>query len=105
MEKLKAHYPLVRVKERLTCVDDLNLTASAERDVRRMGLDKSVAYDVVKALKPSELHKSMTSHENHRIWQDVYHTKYGAIELYVKITKVEVEAEDHLVISFKEWGS
>ena len=46
---------------------------------------------VVKAL--------MTTHADHRIWQDVYHAKTSnRAEVYLKLTVID----DVLIVSFKE---
>ena len=46
-----------------------------------------------------DLDKSMTRHEQHQIWQDVYKPTYGGQDLYVKL---QVIADKLIVISFKE---
>lgn len=45
-----------------------------------------------------DFYKSMTTHADHRVWQDVYHpiTKAGAV--YLKLTVID----DVLIVSFKE---
>ena len=54
---------------------------------------------VVLALTSADFHKSMTTHANHRLWQDVYRTKTARDdEVYLKLSVVE----DVLIISFKE---
>ena len=41
----------------------------------------------------------MTTHVDHRIWQDVYHTKTAHNgDVYVKLTVID----DVLIVSFKE---
>jgi motility quorum-sensing regulator/GCU-specific mRNA interferase toxin len=41
----------------------------------------------------------MTTHADHRVWQDVYHAKTaGGDEVYLKLTVLE----DVLIVSFKE---
>jgi motility quorum-sensing regulator / GCU-specific mRNA interferase toxin len=41
----------------------------------------------------------MTTHADHRIWQDVYHsTTASDAEVYLKLTVIE----DVLIVSFKE---
>jgi motility quorum-sensing regulator/GCU-specific mRNA interferase toxin len=40
----------------------------------------------------------MTTHSDHRIWQDVYHTATSAGEVYLKPTVID----DVLIVSFKE---
>ena len=44
--------------------------------------------------------KSMTSYEDHRIWQDVYYVPSSAGLLYVKFTADVVT--EFLLLSFKE---
>ncbi len=50
------------------------------------------------SLKPKDFYKSMTTHGDHRIWQDVYRPKTDAGEVYLKLTVVD----DVLIVSFKE---
>jgi motility quorum-sensing regulator/GCU-specific mRNA interferase toxin len=40
----------------------------------------------------------MTTHADHRIWQDVYRPKTPAGEVYLKLTVID----DVLIVSFKE---
>lgn len=55
--------------------------------------------NLVSALQPSNFYKSMTTHADHRIWQDVYHAKTANGDgVYLKLTVVD----DVLIISFKE---
>jgi motility quorum-sensing regulator/GCU-specific mRNA interferase toxin len=44
-------------------------------------------------------YKSMTSHGDHRIWQDVYHVPSDAGTLYVKFAADDVT--EFLLLSFK----
>ena len=54
---------------------------------------------VVLALTPADFYKSMTTHADHRIWQDVYRTKTSdSAEVYLKLTVID----DVLIVSFKE---
>ena len=53
---------------------------------------------VVVALKPKDFYKSMTTHADHRIWQDVYRPRTAYGEVYLKLTVVA----DVLIVSFKE---
>jgi motility quorum-sensing regulator/GCU-specific mRNA interferase toxin len=50
------------------------------------------------ALAPGDFHKSMTTHADHRIWQDVYRPMTAAGRVYLKLTVIE----DVLIVSFKE---
>ncbi len=40
----------------------------------------------------------MTSHADHRVWQDVYHGQWNGIALYIKFQR----AGEYFVVSFKE---
>lgn len=54
------------------------------------------------ALRATDFYKSMTTHADHRIWQDVYRPRVnlqgGVLDLYIKLTVVD----DVLIVSFKE---
>ncbi len=54
--------------------------------------------NVITALTPQDFHKSMTTHANHRIWQDVYRPKTAVGQVYLKLTIIQ----DVLIVSFKE---
>lgn len=53
---------------------------------------------IINTLTPADFYKSMTTHADHTIWQDVYRptTPYGS--LYIKLTVID----DVLIVSFKE---
>ena len=53
---------------------------------------------VVMALVPSDFYKSMTTHADHTIWQDVYRPSTSAGDVYLKLTVID----DVLIVSFKE---
>jgi len=63
-----------------------------------MGFSFSDVLAVVRALTPSDYYKSMTTHADHRIWQDVYRPSTRSGDLYLKLTVIE----DVLIVSFKE---
>jgi len=51
------------------------------------------------SLTAAGFYKSMTTHSDHRIWQDVYHTKTASgDEVYLKLTVID----GVLIVSFKE---
>jgi motility quorum-sensing regulator/GCU-specific mRNA interferase toxin len=52
----------------------------------------------VSALTPRDFYKSMTTHADHRIWQDVYRPRTPAGDVYLKLTVIG----DVLIVSFKE---
>lgn len=47
---------------------------------------------------PCRNHKSMTTHADHRVWQDVYRPMTEVGEVYLKLTVIE----EVLIVSFKE---
>ena len=54
---------------------------------------------VVMTLTSADFYKSMTTHADHRIWQDVYHAKTSKrADVYLKLTVID----DVLIVSFKE---
>lgn len=63
-----------------------------------LGFDFKGIVGVVKALTPRDYYKSMTTHADHRIWQDVYRptTAFGGV--YLKLTVID----DVVIVSFKE---
>lgn len=74
------------------------VTRSAMIGATELAFGLNEILEVLVALVPGDFYKSMTTHADHRVWQDVYrpNTKTGGI--YLKLTVIE----DVLVISFKE---
>ena len=74
-------------------------TRLALREIDAMGLSVAQAIGVVLDLRRGMLHKSMTTHADHRVWQDVYHAPCPNGKLaYIKLTL----QDGALVIQFKE---
>jgi motility quorum-sensing regulator/GCU-specific mRNA interferase toxin len=73
-------------------------TFSALAGGAALGFDFQGIVAVVLALTPKDFYKSMTTHADHRVWQDVYRPTTPAGEVYLKLTVVE----DVLIVSFKE---
>ncbi len=63
-----------------------------------LGLDFEGMIGVVMALTPQDFYKSITTHADHRIWQDVYRPMTEVGEVYLKLTVID----DVLIVSFKE---
>ncbi len=99
MEKSTPHCKLHIVKA-MVKADQVRATASAFNGASELGIYSLAGMcAVVLALAPSDFYKSMTTHADHRIWQDVYHVKVAAgREVYLKLTVVD----DVLIVSFKE---
>jgi len=56
--------------------------------------------EIVRELGPADFFKSMTTHADHRIWQDVYRPLTRVGRVYLKLTVID----DVLIVSFKELG-
>ena len=99
MEKGTPHCKLPVVKA-LVEAGKVSATASAFNGARELGInDLAGMCSVILSLTPANFYKSMTTHADHRIWQDVYHAKTASEdEAYLKLTVIE----DVLIVSFKE---
>ncbi len=97
MEKRTAHYPLASVKA-LIQAGKVRSTQSALAGAAALGIDLSQMLGIVLALERGDFYKSMTTHGDSRIWQDVYRPSTEAGEVYLKLTVIE----DVLIVSFKE---
>ena len=73
-------------------------TQAARVGANELGLDLSEMLTVVMALTPTDFYKSMTTHADHTIWQDVYRPSTQAGDVYLKLTVID----DVLIVSFKE---
>lgn len=98
MEKRRPHYDLKAILAQMICVEEMNLTLSAQQGIRAAGMTRSEALVVINQLSVTDFYKSMTTHQSNRIWQDVYHAKWREKLLYVKFQ----QAGEFFVISFKE---
>jgi motility quorum-sensing regulator/GCU-specific mRNA interferase toxin len=99
MEKRNPHCNLPVVKE-LVRVGKVRTTHSARTGANDLGIDFQGMLDVVPALTPADFrfYKSMTTHADHTIWQDVYRPNTAAGDVYLKLTVID----DVLIVSFKE---
>jgi motility quorum-sensing regulator/GCU-specific mRNA interferase toxin len=99
MEKNTAHYPLDAVKARVLALGRSAFTKLAVRGIDAMGLTQADAMVVVLGLQRGMLFKSMTTHADRRVWQDVYHAPCpNGKAAYIKVT-IQAGA---VVIQFKE---
>ncbi len=87
MEKAKAHYPLAEIQVEVARREAAAFTRTALGNGRAMGLTVGQMVDVVRSLGRGNFYKSMTTHADHTVWQDVYHamTPVGK-EAYIKVT-------------------
>lgn len=97
MEKSKPHCPLGVVKS-LIEAGKVRTTHSARAGAAALDLDYAGMLAVVRALKPDDFYKSMTTHADHRTWQDVYRPATAIGDIYLKLTVID----DVLIVSFKE---
>jgi motility quorum-sensing regulator/GCU-specific mRNA interferase toxin len=73
------------------------MTGTALAGAANLDLDATGIIDVVNSLNTSDFYKSMTTHADHRIWQDVYRPNTPAGRVYLKLTVID----DVLIVSFK----
>jgi motility quorum-sensing regulator/GCU-specific mRNA interferase toxin len=97
MEKRTPQCKLAVVKTMLAA-GKVRTTVSALAGGAALGFGFEEIIGVVAALTPRDFYKSMTTHADHRVWQDVYRAKTPAGEVYLKLTVLD----DVLIVSFKE---
>lgn len=97
MEKSTPHCKLSVIKVMIEA-GKVRTTFSALSGAEMLGFDLDGMMAVVMALKSSDFYKSMTSHADHRVWQDVYRPTTSAGDVYLKLTVID----DVLIVSFKE---
>ena len=97
MEKQTPHYPLSLVKE-LIGAGKVRSTKTALMGGAALGFDFKGILTVVSGLTGQDFYKSMTTHKDHHVWQDVYHSAMDVGEIYLKLTIME----GLLIVSFKE---
>lgn len=97
MEKRTPHCKLVVVKG-LLADGKVRSTFSALAGGAALNLDFAGIVDVVATLTPMDFYKSMTTHTDHRVWQDVYRPDTPTGRVYLKLTVMD----DLLIVSFKK---
>ncbi len=97
MEKNTPQCRLAVVKE-MVKAGRVRTTKAAREGGVALGFDFDAMLAVLAALTKSDFYKSMTSHADHRVWQDVYRPTTQAGEVYLKLTVID----DVLIVSFKE---
>ncbi|MFT4179543.1 MAG: type II toxin-antitoxin system MqsR family toxin [Thermomonas sp.] len=99
MEKRTPHCRLSRVKA-LAAAGMVRATKRAASNAREMGVkDNAGLCAVVMGLTARDFYKSMTTHIDYRVWQDVYHARtVDGVAVYLKLTVID----DVLIVSFKE---
>lgn len=97
MEKHTPHCKLSIVKAMVEA-GQVRSTKAAREGAVALGLDFDGMLAVIAALTLADFYKSMTSHADHQIWQDVYKPTTAVGEIYLKLTAID----DVLIVSFKE---
>src|ERR1035438_5423817 len=97
MENRMPHCSLAVVKA-MVAAGKIRATFSALAGGAALGFGFEEIIGVVAALTPSDFYKSMTTHADRRVWQDVYRPKTSAGEVYLKLTVID----NVLIVSFKE---
>lgn len=97
MEKAVPHRKLATVKSLIES-GQVRTTRAAREGASALGLSFEGMLDVVMALTSTDFYKSMTSHVDHTVWQDVYRPSTPVGEVYLKLTVID----DVLIVSFKE---
>jgi len=87
MEKRTPHYDLTAVQVIVAGQASRPFTVTALRGGLELGLSEPEMRLVVLTLSRRYFYKSMTTHADHREWQDVYHgTTEDGVAVYIKIT-------------------
>jgi motility quorum-sensing regulator/GCU-specific mRNA interferase toxin len=97
MEKRTPHCPLSAVKALLEG-GKARVTFSALSGAASLGFDFAGMLAIVSSLTMKDFYKSMTTHADHKVWQDVYRPTTPAGAVYLKLTVVA----DVLIVSFKQ---
>jgi motility quorum-sensing regulator/GCU-specific mRNA interferase toxin len=97
MEKSTAHCKLSVIKA-MVDAGKVSTTKAAREGGAALGFDFDGMLDVILALTNADFYKSMTTHADHRVWQDVYRPTTPVGEVYLKLTVID----DVLIVSFKE---
>ena len=99
MEKHQAHYQLTVIQSLVVAGGIATFTQTARINSLLMGLTAEQALSVVSSLNSAMFVKSMTTRNDHRVWQDVYHALCpNGKTAYLKLT-LQAGA---VVIQFKE---
>lgn len=95
MDKFKPTYDLEKFKS-----SAFSITLTARQNALSLGFREEGIRQVISTMQPEHFYKSMTSYQNHKVWQDVYHVPYDDMILYIKFTENVIS--EFIVLSFKE---
>jgi motility quorum-sensing regulator/GCU-specific mRNA interferase toxin len=97
MEKKIAHFPLADIQA-LVEKGYVRATRTALEGAALLGFTFTDMKEVIKNLEQADFYKSVTSHHDHKIWQDVYRYPTQEEDIYLKIQIVC----NVVIVSFKE---
>ena len=102
MEKRKPHYDLKKLKK-LFCGQGTRLiTKTAQKGAASMGyMDIDDIQTVLKQIGPEHFYKSMTTYQNHKLWQDVYKYRDDDNGLYLKL-QLSTDGKKAVLIQMKK---
>ena len=103
MEKNTPHYDLTVIKADIRRLGWRAFTHTARKTGTELKLTLEEMQEIVLKLQRGMLYKSMTTYDDHRIWQDVYHIQSHGLEIYIKVSYHSDRRPP--VISFKENNS
>jgi motility quorum-sensing regulator/GCU-specific mRNA interferase toxin len=100
-DKRTPTYDLVGFKQAFSSADKLAATSTALTGASALGLDRQGIVDAIQTMERRHFYKSMTSHTNSKVWQDVYHVPLAECDVaYVKFTADAIT--EFRLLSFKE---
>jgi len=99
MEKRNPTFDLEALQAAFSDANTLNRTTTAKRSATALGFNANDIVAIIQSIRRDHFYKSMTSHANHDMWQDVYFVPSSAGVLYVKFT---MSKDGFLLLSFKE---
>ena len=86
MEKKTPHYNLQCIQSDVIRLGAVAFTKSALDGGRSLGLTLAQMQRVIASLERRALHKSMATHADHKVWQDVYYAQAYGLFIYIKVT-------------------
>ena len=100
MVKYQPHYSLRPLQQRVVRLGATAFTLTAVQGGAAMGLTVADMLAVIQQLSRQDFYKSMTTHADHRVWQDVYHAEVLSVRktAYIKMTM----RDGAPVVQFKE---
>lgn len=98
MEKKKPTYDLEAIQA--SAGSTMGITNAALQGAAAMGMTRADMIGIIKGLTRRDFYKSITTHQSHRVWMDVYHTQAEGYEIYIKF--VQDMVAEFTCTSFKE---